>query len=137
MSVTHAALSALAVGSVVGLLASNVIPSVAPIRVNSLTYSMGRIIEDHTVAFSNEEVALGSSRAIRFADSDDLVPNCSGILDRNYLVGRFVRTAPLAEWIGDPECTPESLAPGKYVPVEIYVAGSVQVLKRGEPFTIP
>ena len=136
MSATQAATGVALMGGLIGLIVSALLPEPPPIMVASITYENGMITVDRDI-IGDGNTSVYMRRSTELLDGNgERVLHCAGIADINYPVGHVVRTVPLAQFIGEPACTPDSLAPGLYTPNTIYVAGDRQVQARGETFRI-
>lgn len=136
MSITQAGIGIAIVASAIVVLADSIIPISAPITVASIKYADGMITVDRTIPESQGTTYMRRSSELLDAKTGERVPGCSGIADINYPAGHVVRTVPLAQFIGSPDCTPAKLPPGIYTPQAVYVAGEQQVVAVGETFRI-
>ncbi len=123
--------------SMVGALVVNaVLPDAPPITVQSLSYADGMITTERTIEADGTIFYLRRTPEIIDVKSGDVVPNCAGSEGRNVTVGHLVASAPLAVWVANPLCTPETLPPGTYRPQIVYRWGDKQLPFVGTPFTI-
>lgn len=136
MSATQAGIGVALVGAVIAILADAVLPEGPPISVASIKYHDGMITVDRTITSNNASVYMRRSTELLDAKTGERVLFCAGVADINYPTGHVVRTVPLAQFIGNPECTPDALPPGLYTPNAIYVMGERQVQVMGETFRI-
>lgn len=112
------------------------IPDAAPIRVASLFYKDGFIHTDRTITADGPIFYLRRSPEIVDSKTGEPAPNCSGTEGRNVTVGNVVADIPLAVWVNNPLCTPESLQPGEYTPQIVYRWGDKQMPYVGTSFRI-
>jgi hypothetical protein len=136
MSATQFGIGVAVVGAVIALLADAILPSAPPISVASIKYHDGMITVDRNIVSENQSVYMRRSTELIDANTGERVLFCAGVADINYPSGHVVRTVPLAQFIGNPECTPDVLPPGLYTPNAIYIMGERQVQVMGETFRI-
>lgn len=118
-----------------GVAVNLVLPGPQPIVVHSLTYSDGVVHQERTI--TTEQPAFFAAWTAQIVDAATglPVPHCNGSGSWPYPAGYRVADIPLAEWVGNPLCTPESLDPTKqYRPVAAWYWGEDQTSHSGQPF---
>ena len=85
-----------------------------PLTVHSLTYEAGIVLQDRTIVTDGTSFAMTYTASVVDADTGRTVPWCHGSDSWNYSPGHKVAEIPLAEWVNNPACTPESLPVGTY-----------------------
>lgn len=108
-----------------------------PIKVHSLSYDGGYVVQDSTITSSNDFVYLQHRAEVIDVDTGMPVPGCSGVGSGNYQVGRSTTRAPLNDWTSAPWCGPDALSPGEYHLRVVYSWGSDrQVAARSDRFEV-
>lgn len=113
-----------------------VLPEAPRIEVHAITYADGKVTQDRTVNSDAPVFRMHWSAELLDVATGETVPWCQGSGDFPYQTGRKAKTMPLAVWVGNPDCTPESLPPGRYEPLAVYAWGDKQVIGRGKVFEV-
>ncbi len=116
-----------------------ILPDSSPITVHSLTYdpATGLVTVDRTIDTDQPYFVMSKTAQVIDQDTLDPLEGCEGIKFVNFMAGHRRDAVPLAQWSGNPACTPESLSPGTYRLAAVYIWGDHQLAAVGEPFTIP
>lgn len=138
MQIAQTILGGFAVLGAIQLAVINNLPSPPgdPIVVHSVALDGGRVVQDRTVSTDATFTAKWRSEIVNDRTGEH-VPWCSGSGVWDYQPGRVAPVMSLSEWVGNPECTLDSLPPGQYQPQVSFKAGewSSGVI-RGELFTV-
>lgn len=113
-----------------------VLPLPVPITVHALTYANGMVTVDRTIDSDQPYFAARKVGQVINTKTGSAEPQCDGTKFANFTAGQRSDTVPLAQWSGNADCTPESLAPGEYQLVAVYSWGDQQLAVVGKPFTI-
>lgn len=134
MASLNLSLGVMVVSAAGSLFLGAVLPDVRPIEVHSLTYTDGIIQQERTITADGDVFYAHWTADILDAETMESV--CEGGGSWDYPVGYAVAKIPLADWVGDENCTPENLSPGTYIPRAVWLWGSDQTTQTGDPFTL-
>lgn len=113
-----------------------VLPAPMPLTVNSLTYEAGIVSQDRTVVTDGTAFYAQWAAAVIDMSTGDIVPWCSGSGSFPYQPGHKVKQFPLAEWVGNANCTADSLNAGTYFLRASWQWGATQTSRDSEPFEV-
>ena len=136
MSVSQTAIGIGVLTAVGTLFLQSVLPGPVPLTVNSLTYTAGLVYQDRTVITDGTAFYAQWSASVVDVDTGEVVPWCSGSGSFPYQPGHKIKEFPLADWVGNATCTPESLNPGTYVLQAAWQWGADQTSKTSDPFEV-
>lgn len=136
MSMIQTVIGGTAMVLVLNFAVGTVLPDAPRIEVHGITYADGRMTQDRSVFSDAAVFQMHWTAEIRDAVTGNTVPWCQGSGNFAYQTGRHVKTMPLAVWVGNDACTPESLPPGKYEPLAVYSWGDKQIIGHGEVFEV-
>lgn len=134
MSTLNLSLGVAFVSGALSVVVGAILPELQPIEVHALTYSDGIIHQERTIT-ADGDIFFASWKA-QILDADTMGVVCEGQGTWNYPVGYKVADIPLAEWVGQDSCTPDSLPAGEYIPRAVWFWGSDQSTQTGEVFVI-
>lgn len=121
------------IAGLASLAASPFLPSVPPIQIHALMLRDGKVIQSRTVTADGEKFFAKWQAQIEDAETGAIV--CEGSGSWNYDVGKMDVEMTLERWVGQDDCTYESLPDGEYVPVATWYWGSDQTSYKGQEFT--
>ena len=109
------------------------------ITIHELSFDGALVTQDRTVDREGDAFLIAWAAAVYDAAGNS-IRWCEGDGSFGYSTGRWKATFDLADWIGNPNCTVESLPPGTYTLRAVWSWGSQegdqQVTARSEPFEV-
>lgn len=133
MQLTSTIIAGTIVATPLAVVLSALLPEPQPIQVHALQFDGGQIVQSRTVTFAGDVFFARWEAQVEDATSGEII--CQGSGTWNYKVGYLDARMPLARWVGQTDCTYESLPEGDYVPVASWYWGSDQTSFRGDTFT--
>lgn len=138
MSMSQALLGASIITAVgyaaINLVLSPLLP--APITVHSLTYQSGIVSQDRTIVTDGTSFYAQWAAAVIDTATGEAVPWCTGSGSFPYQPGHKVKEFPLAEWVGNANCTADSLNPGTYFLRASWQWGATQTSRDSAAFEV-
>lgn len=128
----------IAATTVVGsMMATQVIPVVgSPVTLKELSYADGMITIERVIV-TRDPFFFAQRRAYLVNEAtNESLEQCEGTKNQRILPGAIKETQTLAAWTGNPACRPESIPPGIYSPIAVYIWGDHTYNFAGTSFTI-